>query len=70
MRLNVVGVDDLEKNIHDLLLDSGTDGHKLAVNTVQDRLEVVALARVFAVEKFQEAANEVVGDVLDDNIVA
>ena len=37
---------------------------------MQDSLEVVSLAGIFAVEKLKEAAHEVMGDVLHDHILA
>ena len=70
MRLNVVLVDDLEEDVHDLALDVGTNGHEFAVDSMEDGLQVVALTGVFAVEKLQETVNEVVRDVLRDHIVA
>ena len=70
MSLDVVGVDDLEKHVHDLRLDERAAGHKLAIDAVQDRLQVVALAWVLAVKQLQEAADKVARDVLDDDIVA
>ena len=54
----------------DLLLDNWANGHKLAVDAVQDCLQVVALARVLTVKQLQEAADKVARDVLDDDIVA
>ena len=50
MCLDVVSVDDLEQRIHDLLLDLLPQGHVLAVDAMQDGLQVVSLTRVLAIE--------------------
>lgn len=47
MRLNVVLVDNFEEEVHDLCFDAGSEAHEFAVDSVQDRLQVVALTRVF-----------------------
>jgi hypothetical protein len=70
VRLNVVLVDNLEEDVHDLTLDVGADGHEFSVDSVEDCLQIIALTGVFAVEKLQETVNKVVRDVLRDHIMA
>ena len=70
MRLNIVLVDDFEEHVHDLLLDVLSQSHEFAVNPMENRLEVVSLTRVLAVEELEEAADKVVRDVLHDHILA
>ena len=53
-----------------MLLDVGTKGHELAINAVQDGLEIVTLTRIFTIEKFEEAAYKVMRHVLHDHILA
>jgi len=59
VRLNVVGVNNFKKNIHDLLLDLRPQHHILAVYPMQDSLEVVSLTRVLAIKELQEAIYEI-----------
>mmetsp|Transcript_13026 Transcript_13026/g.38247 ORF Transcript_13026/g.38247 Transcript_13026/m.38247 type:complete len:450 (-) Transcript_13026:566-1915(-) len=52
-------VDELVEDVVDGLADEGAVGHELAVDAVQDGLEVVALARVLRVEELEEPQEEV-----------
>ena len=70
MRLDIVLVDYFEEHVHYLTFDVGAHAHKLAVDSVQNSFEVIALTRVLAIKEFQETIDKVVADVLRDYIVA
>ena len=70
MRLNVVLVDHLHENIHDLTFNGNAEGHEFAVDAMEDRLQVVPFARIFTVEQIKEAVDKVLRDVTCDHIVA
>ena len=70
MRFDIVLVDYFEEHVHDLTLDVGAHDHELAIDSVQDSFEIVALTRVLAVKQFQEAIDEVIADVLGDHVWA
>lgn len=60
-------VDERVEDVVDRLADEGAVRHELAVDAVQDRLEVVALARVLRVEQLEQPEEEVGVEVaLDD----
>ena len=69
MRLDIVLVDHLEENVHDLMLDVYSQGHKLAVDAVQNRLQVVALTRIFTIKELKEATYKVMRHMLHDHIL-
>ena len=70
MRFDIVLVDDFEEHVHDLTFDIGAHDHKLAIDSVQNSFEIVALSRVLAVKQLKEAIDEVVADVLCDHVWA
>ena len=70
MRFDIVLVDNFQEHVHDLTLDIGAHDHELAIDSVQDSFEIVALSRVLAVKQFQEAVDEVIADVLRDHVWA
>ena len=70
MRLDIVLVNYFEEHVHYLTFDVRAHLHKLAVDSVQNSFEIVALSRVLAVKQLQEAIDEVVADVLRDHVWA
>ena len=50
MRFDIVLVDYFEEHVHYLTLDVGAHDHELAIDSVQDSFEIVALTRVLAVK--------------------
>mmetsp|Transcript_118593 Transcript_118593/g.342948 ORF Transcript_118593/g.342948 Transcript_118593/m.342948 type:complete len:453 (+) Transcript_118593:216-1574(+) len=57
--LGLAFVDDLEEDVLDRATDKGPQRHELAVDAVEDRFQVVALARVLGVEQLQKLEHEV-----------
>mmetsp|Transcript_45818 Transcript_45818/g.147118 ORF Transcript_45818/g.147118 Transcript_45818/m.147118 type:complete len:304 (+) Transcript_45818:779-1690(+) len=55
-------VDDLEEDVLDGPADEGAEGHELAVDAVEDGLQVVALTRILGVEQLQKLKHEVLID--------
>ena len=70
VRLDIILVNDLEEHVHYLFFDRRSHGHKLAVNTMQDSLQVVSFTRVLAIKQLQEARDEIVRHMLDDHIMS
>ena len=70
MRFDIVLVDDFEEHVHYLTFDIGSHDHELAIDSVQDSFEIVALSRVLAVKQFEETIDKVVADVLRDHVRA
>ena len=70
MRFDIVLVDNFQEHVHYLTLDIGAHDHELAIDSVQNSFEIVALSRVLAVKQFQEAIDEVIADVLRDHVWA
>jgi len=56
-------VDKPIEHVGDRLADERTVWHEFAVDTVQDRLQVVAFPRILRVKQFQESSDEVCIDV-------
>eukprot|EP00983_Pelagomonas_calceolata_P134309 1162049-Pelagomonas_calceolata.AAC.7 len=56
--------DEAVEDVVDGLADEGPMYHELAVDAVQDGLEVVALARVLRVKQLQQLEDELLVDVL------
>lgn len=69
MSLNVVLVNYTHEHVHDLVFDVWTHLHEFAIHAVQDGFQIVTLARVLTIEKFKEAVDKVVRDVLDDHVM-
>ena len=61
-------VDETVEDVVDALADEGTVGHELAIDAVQDRLEVVALARVLRVEEVEQLDQKRLVNVLFDHL--
>ena len=55
-------VDELVEDAVDGLADEGAVRHELAIDAVEDGLEVVALARVLGVEEIEQLGEEVLRD--------
>mmetsp|Transcript_77790 Transcript_77790/g.168251 ORF Transcript_77790/g.168251 Transcript_77790/m.168251 type:complete len:509 (-) Transcript_77790:18-1544(-) len=55
-------VDNLEEHVLDSPADEGPQGHELAIDAVQDGLEVVPLAGVLRVEQLKKLQHEVLVD--------
>ena len=70
MRLDVILINNLEENVHNLRLDIGSHGHELAVHTMQDGFQVVTLSGIFAIEQLKEAIDKGSTDAFDDHVVA
>ena len=70
MRFDIVLVDDFEEHVHYLTFDIGSHDHELAIDSVQNSFEVIALSRVLAVKQFEETIDKVVADVLRDHVRA
>ena len=68
MCLDIVLVNDFEEHVHYLTFDIGAHDHELAIDSVQNSFEIVALSRVLAVKQLQEAIDEVVADMLRDHV--
>ena len=70
MRFDIVLVDDFEEHVHYLTFDIGAHDHELAIDSVQNSFEIIALSRVLAVKQFEETIDKVVADVLRDHVRA
>mmetsp|Transcript_68021 Transcript_68021/g.142042 ORF Transcript_68021/g.142042 Transcript_68021/m.142042 type:complete len:273 (+) Transcript_68021:345-1163(+) len=47
-------VDDFEEHVLDSSADEGAEGHELAVDAMQNRLQIVPLTRILGVEELQQ----------------
>mmetsp|Transcript_42707 Transcript_42707/g.106473 ORF Transcript_42707/g.106473 Transcript_42707/m.106473 type:complete len:335 (+) Transcript_42707:653-1657(+) len=62
------GVDEPVEDVVDRLTDEGAVRHELAVDAVQDRLQVVTLARILRIEQIEELDEEGGVNVLLDHL--
>ena len=52
-----------QNKVHDLLADVRPEDHKLAIDSVHDGLQVVALPWIFRVKQLEQLNNECLGDM-------
>ena len=70
VRLDIILVYNFKEHVHYLFFDRRSHGHELAVNTMQDSLQVVSFTRILTIEQLEEACNEIVRHMLDDHIMS
>ncbi len=61
-------VDEAEENVVDGATDEGAKGHEVAVDTVQNGLQVVALARILRVKELEETQHKGLAKVLVEEL--